>query len=436
MKQLDVSLQQSEGDSNNSPKRTAWQQNQTAPNTELLNRDSEIFLHQSLSTPCLSTLKSAKGPFIYDHSDRPIYDFHGNSVHQVGFGHPHIIAALQAQLTNLPFCTRRYTNNVAVDFAEKLISNCPDPLSKLLLCPSGTGAIGMALKLARLHTGKYKTISMWHSFHGASLDAISIGGERLFRDQMGPLLPGSLHVDPVEADGNDEKSLYQINQLFENHTDIGAVIAEPIRWSTVTIPKPSYWQEVRRLCNKHDALLIFDEIGTGLGRTGKWFAFEHFGITPDILVLGKGLGGGVMPLAAMIACEELNIGSDRALGHYTHEKNPMSCAAGLATLEVIENENLVQSAKNNGQYFLEQLSKLKEQYPIIRDVRGFGMLIGVEITEASIAEQIMYDALDAGINLKISDGNVLTLVPALTITKDQLDEAITILRKVIAPLSL
>jgi (R)-1-hydroxy-2-aminoethylphosphonate ammonia-lyase len=429
MSKLDYKLQQSEGDSNNSPLRSDWQSEHVKQESrELLNRDSDVYMHQSLSTPCLNQLIGSEGPYLIDSNERRILDFHGNSVHQVGFGHPKVIDAVHQQMQTLPFCTRRYTNETAVAFAEKLVSICPDPLNKVLLCPAGTGAIGMAMKLARLVTGHYKTISMWHSFHGASLDAISIGGERLFRDSMGPLLPGCRHVDPIGRDGSHEQSLEQITKLLENEGNIGAIIAEPIRWSTVTVPAPEYWQAVRKLCDKHGVLLVFDEIGSGLGRTGRWFAFEHFGIVPDILVLGKGLGGGIMPLAGMVVRDGLDLAGDRSLGHYTHEKNPVSCAAGLATLNVIEENSLVSLAQEKGQYLQQRLLELKQDFPQIKTVRGFGLLIGVEVENADLAESIMYACLSRGLNFKISDGDVLTLVPPLTITNEQLDDAVNIMR--------
>lgn len=428
MSKLDLTLQQSEGDSNNSPQRKQWQQHLGQQTRNLLERDADIFLHQSLSTPCLNALESAQNCTLIDNDQRPILDFHGNSVHQVGFGHPKVVEAICQQIQSLPFCTRRYTNETSVAFAEKLVSICPSPLGKVLLCPGGTGAIGMAMKLARLATGRYKTISMWHSFHGASLDAISIGGERLFRDAMGPLLPGSLHVDPIGRDASHEKTLEQIHTLLENEADIGAIIAEPIRWSTVTVPSTEFWQSVRNLCDQHGVLLVFDEIGSGLGRTGHWFAFEHFDVVPDILVIGKGLGGGVMPLAGMVVRCDLNIAADRSLGHYTHEKNPVSCAAGLATLNIIEEESLLQKALQRGQYLQQRLLELAADFSQICAVRGFGLLVGVEVQNAGLAESIMYASLRRGLNFKVSDGNVLTLVPTLTISNEQLDQAVEIIR--------
>jgi 4-aminobutyrate aminotransferase len=179
-------------------------------------------------------------------------------------------------------------------------------------------------------------------------------------------------------------------------------------------------------------LLILDEIPIGLGRTGKFFAFEHFGVVPDIVVLGKGLGGGVFPLAGIIAREGLNIAAERSLGHFTHEKNPAACAAGLATLEVIEEESLVARAASIGRQTVEDLRRRLSSHPLVRDVRGLGLLIGVEIGDKNgnsidFAEQIMYAALRHGLNFKVSKGNILTFAPPLNIAAEELEQAWVIL---------
>ena len=201
-------------------------------------------------------------------------DFHGNNVHQVGFGNPDVIAAIKRQLDELPFCTRRYTNRVAVDLAKKLVALAPGDLNRVLFCPGGAEAVGIAVKLARVATGRHKTVSMWDSFHGATLDAISIGGEAVFRRDMGPLLPGTEHVPPPDEyrcvfgchrrGGCDLICADYIEYILEKEGDIAAVIAEPIR-STPYIPTPGYWQAVREACDRHGALLIFDEIPHCLG---------------------------------------------------------------------------------------------------------------------------------------------------------------------------
>ncbi|MGQ0550088.1 MAG: aspartate aminotransferase family protein, partial [Armatimonadota bacterium] len=296
---------QSEGDVNTSSQRAAWQAEALdGPTRELLDDDARYFLHQSLSTPCLNALRGCDGIYIEDLQGRRYMDFHGNNVHQVGYANRAVIAAIKDQLDALSFSPRRYTNRPAVDLARKLAGLAPGDLNKVLFCPGGTGAVGIALKLARVVTGRHKVISMWDSFHGASLDAISVGGEELFRRGVGPLLPGVTHVPPPDEyrcawdcgrrGGCDLKCAAYIEYALEKEGDVGAVIAETVR-STSVIPLREFWPAVRRACDRHGALLILDEIPTALGRTGAMFACEHYGVTPDILVLGKGLGGGILP---------------------------------------------------------------------------------------------------------------------------------------------
>ena len=441
----DLSRLRSEGDLNLSPRRRTWQAATLDAETRaLLEEDARYFLHQSLSTPCLNAVRACDGIYIEDLQGRRYMDFHGNYVHQVGFGNPAVIAAIKAQLDDLSFSTRRYTNRAAVALAKKLAALAPGDLNKVLLCPGGTSAVGMALKLARAATGRHKTISMWDSFHGASLDAISVGGEAIFRGGIGPLLAGTEHVPPPDPyrcvwdchrrGGCDLKCAEYIEYVLDKEGDIGAVVAETVR-STPAVPHPEFWPAVRRACDRHGALLILDEIPTALGRTGAMFACEHFGVVPDMLVIGKGLGGGILPLAALIARDALDVAKDRALGHYTHEKNPILCAAALATLAYLEEHGLLRHARDLGRYALDRLKAMMDAHPLIGDVRGIGLLLGMELVAdrstraraADQAEAVMYEALSRGLSFKLTMGSIVTLAPALTITRDQMDEALGIL---------
>ena len=443
-------LHKSEGDINISARREAWQKTNINDTSQtLLDEDARYFLRQSLSTPCLNTMGRCGGIYIEDLQGRRYMDFHGNNVHQVGFGNPEVIAAIKDQLDELSFCTRRYTNRVAVALAKKLAEIAPGDLGKSLFCPGGAEAIGMALKLARLATGRHKTISMWDSFHGATLDTISIGGEAIFRQNIGPLLPGTEHVPPPDEyhcvfgcsqrGGCDLTCANYVEYILSKEGDIAAVIAEPIR-STPYIPKPEYWQKIRQACDRHGALLIFDEIPHALGRTGKMFTFENFGVIPDIVVIGKGLGGGVFPMAALIAREKLDVAADRALGHYTHEKSPVGCAAALAAINYIEKHDLVRHARELGRHGLECLEAMKDHHPLIGDVRGLGLFLGIELVKDrqtreranDEAETVMYAALTKGLSFKLTMGNIITLTPALTITKEEMDQALDIIDDCIA----
>lgn len=430
-----------EGDINLSPHRERFQQAHLGGATRrLLDDDADCFLHQAMSTPCLNALRSASGAWIEDVEGRRYLDFHGNNVHQVGFGHPKVIAAIKQQLDVLPFCPRRYTNAPAVQLAQRLAAQAPGDLRRVLFAPGGAAAIGMALKLARAATGRFKTISMWDSFHGASLDAISVGGESAFRREAGPLLPGCEHAPPPDPShcpfrcgrACNLACADYIEYMMEREGDVGAVIGETVR-NVPIIPPPDYWRRIRAACDKHGALLILDEIPIGLGRTGRFFAFEHFEVLPDIVVLGKGLGGGVFPLAGLIAREGLNIAGERSLGHFTHEKNPAACAAGLATLAVMAEDRLVGRAAELGAATGADLRARLTGHPLVRDVRGLGLLLGVEVGSRhgeaqDQAEQVMYAALRRGLNFKVSKGTVLTFAPPLNVTAAELDQAWTIVR--------
>jgi 4-aminobutyrate aminotransferase len=431
---------------------------------ELLARDSAAFLHQSVSTPCLNGIAKAEGIWIEDTAGRRYMDFHGNNVHHVGYAHPKVIAAIKSQLDALSFAPRRFANERATELAEALgdrfaaLTGTP---SKVLFTTGGSDAVEVAIKLARIATGRFKTLSFWDAFHGAGLGASSVGGESLFRSghAVGPLLPGTEHVAPfgcyrcayghtVNARGQPDISVCKltcanmVRYVLEREGDVAAVIAEPAR-AVPFIPPPGYWAAVRQACNDHGTLLIFDEIPTGLGKTGRFFAAEHDGAAPDMVVLGKALGGGVLPIAAVIARGELDVAGAFAFGHYTHEKNPVTAAAALATLDVIDSENLVDNAAQVGAWALEQLHNLKDRYPLIGDVRGRGLLIGIELvtdrvskTPASdVAEAVMYAAMSRGLSFKTTMGNVLTWTPPLITTREQMAQALRILEQCLQDLA-
>lgn len=440
--------ERSEGDVNLSPRRTSWAaQHLDEKTAAMLAEDAKYFLHQSLSTPCLNAIRASRGIYLEDVQGREIMDFHGNSVHQVGHGHARVIDAIKAQLDQLPFCPRRYTNQVAIDLARRLVELTPAGLDKVLFAPGGTSAVGMALKLARYATGRHKTVSMWDSFHGASLDAISVGGEALFRKDVGPLLPGAEHIPPPTrgkclfncSDERHSGCIEYLEYVFEMQGDVAALIAEPMRWTTVEPPPPGYWRSVRKICDRHGVLLIFDEIPSALGRTGKMFVCEHFDVVPDMLVIGKGLGGGVFPMAALIANGSLDIVGDRALGHYTHEKSSVGCAAALATLDCLQQEGLIENSRELGKRALARLQEMQSRLPIVHEVRGLGLHLGIELRRdgepaRDEAEAVLYDSLSRGLSYKIGGGCVLTLCPPMTITAEELDRALDIVEAGISAL--
>ena len=222
--------------------------------------------------------------------------------------------------------------------------------------------------------------------------------------------------------------------------DIAAFIAEPMRAVPLHCRRPASGGACASACDRHGTLLIFDEIPTGLGKTGKMFACEHDGVVPDLLVLGKALGGGILPIAAVLARPELDVGAAYAFGHYTHEKNPVTARAALTTIEIIEDEDLVENAAQVGAIALARLDDMRKRLPVIGDVRGRGCLLGIElvtdrVTRApakDLAEAVLYRALDNGLSFKTTLGNVLTLTPPLTVTEPEMLKALDTLERAIA----
>jgi len=435
----------SEGDLNTSNNRNLWTKRHISGKGEtekLLAEDATYFLHQSLSTPCLNVLERSVGATITDIEGRTYLDFHGNYIHNVGFGHPKIIEAITQQLKILSFSTRRYTNKKAIELAKSLTTKATDPLSRVLFAPGGAEAIGMALKIARMATGRHKTISMWDSFHGASLDTISIGGEAIFRNNIGPLLPGTEHVpppNPSECPFKCGKSCSSacadyVEYVLEKEGDVAAVIAETVR-SAPFIPPKKYWKKIRAACDKYGALLILDEIPHALGRTGKWFTFEHYDIVPDMVVIGKALGGGIFPLAALIAREELNdVVKNRSIGHFTHEKNPVAAAAALALIEVIETESLLEVVTAKQEYCLVKMHEIQKSCDWVYDVRAMGLLMGIELRNPKtvekakdLADKVMYQCMEMGLSFKISMGCIINLTPPMNVSFEELDTAFSII---------
>ncbi|EMP4396161.1 aspartate aminotransferase family protein [Vibrio parahaemolyticus] len=439
----------SEGDVNTTPARQAWNASMDDERTQaLLKRDSEVFLHQAMSTPCLDTLEAAEGIYIQDATGKKYMDFHGNNVHQLGYGHPHVIKRVQEQIAKLPFSPRRFTNETAIECAEKLTQICGGELNRVLFAPGGTSVVGMALKLARHITGNCKVVSLWDSFHGASLDAISVGGEACFRQGMGPLMAGVERIPPAVSyrgafpvtDGSDVHYADYLEYVIEKEGGVGAFIAEAVRNTDVQVPSNAYWKRIREICDKHNVMLIIDDIPNGMGRSGEWFTYQAYDIEPDMLCIGKGLGGGLVPIAAMVTKDKYNTAEQISMGHYTHEKSPIGCAAALATMEAIEQDGLLDKAKADSQFMREKLLEMKAKYSVIGDVRGIGMLWGIELVtdhESKAraydeAEAVLYQCLNNGVSFKVSQGNVIQLSPPLIITREQLTEALAIFEEAIA----
>lgn len=412
----------------------------------LLDRDAQVFFHQTLSTPVFNTITRAEGAYIYDGSGKKYLDLHGNGVHTVGYQNPRVIQAIQQQIAeNLTFAPRRFTNEPAVELAEKLVSIAPEGLTRVLFCPGGSEAIEMAVMLAKLYTGKWKTLSYYGTFHGAGFQAVSLGADAHFREGVGPVIPGAIHLELPDYYRNpwgwtdqqqiDDEYLRQLRTQIEFNPDIAALISEPIFYNS-TVPTRYYWEQVQALCKAHNMLLIFDEIYTAFGRTGKMFASEHF-VTPDIIVVGKGFGGGIIPFAGIIGREGLNVLEHKSIGHYTHEKNPLCAAVARAVIEEVEQNELVAHAHELGAYFKAGLLELQREFPIIGNVSGLGLNLAVDLVKdrqsktraIEEANQLMGFCMERGISFKLIQGNILNLKSALVVTKGEVDWVLEVLRE-------
>ncbi|MCB0628100.1 MAG: aminotransferase class III-fold pyridoxal phosphate-dependent enzyme [Lewinella sp.] len=385
---------------------------------------------------------------MYDLDGQKYLDLHGNGVHNIGFNNPDVVAAVKKQLDeSLAFTPRRYTNIPAVELAQKLCEQSPSGLDRVLYCPGGSEAIEMALLLAKHITGKWKTISFYDCYHGTTWQAAAVGGDPHFTLGQGPMVPGAFHVEfpnyyrnpwgldhRTEREHIDELYLRQIELILKHHPDMAAIIGTPIA-SAPHVPSAYFWQRVADLCVEYDALLIFDEIVCGLGRTGTLFACEHY-LTPDVVVMGKSLGGGVVPFAGILTHDKYNCLQDRSIGHFTHEKSPLSSAAALAVLNYMQRKQVVNRVKELGEYFRGSLLELQQQFPIIGHIDGKGFLIGIDLVNDAVtkepameaAQQILSYCLDRGLSFKLYEGNMITMRPALIIGKEEIDFIVATLR--------
>lgn len=406
----------------------------------LVHRDAAAFLHQSGSTPVQHAFTRVEGIWAEDENGHRFMDFHGNSCHNIGYNHPYLLSALSEQLHNLSFTPRGFTNEPAVALAEKLAVMWPYDMckGKVLFGLSGSDAIEIALKLAYVATGRKRTISFADSWHGAGLGAVWVGGRASEREPFPPLegccyaAPYWHTADTLSSESAADISLQSIRKLFEEVGGFASFIAEPIR-STPHIPPEWFWPEVRRLCDEHGTLLIFDEIPTGLGKTGRLFSSEHFEVTPDMTVLGKSLGGAILPISAVLAHHRLDVSAHLAIGHYTHQKNPLLCRAGLAVLEIISGENLVERAARMGEYALQQLHILVQKYPVLQKCTGVGLLMSLELSKQFVGKlaALKKKCYEKGLNIGTSEGTSLCLSPPLIIEKKEIELAISLIESAI-----
>ncbi|MEM2109962.1 MAG: aspartate aminotransferase family protein [Candidatus Odinarchaeota archaeon] len=347
----------------------------------------------------------------------------GHGVCVLGHSHPKIIEAISNQISKIITVPGVLYSDIRAEAAEKLVKIAPKGLTKIFFSNSGAEATETAIKLARKHTGKKEIITMIKGFHGRTLGALSATWKNEYREPFEPLLPGFKFVDYGDAE-KVEKAVTE---------DTAAVIVEPIQGeSGVIIPPPTYLKELRELCNKKGILLIFDEVQTGFGRTGKDFACQHWNVNPDILALAKGIGGGV-PVGATLASDEI-WGSMKPGDHgSTFGGNPLACAAVSAAVDILRNERLSEKAAQTGAYALQQLHKHLDQNRLIREIRGLGLMIAVELKTK--AKPYVVKAVKERLLVLTSGNTILRLLPPLVITREQIDQVAERLSRVIQPLA-
>ena len=370
-----------------------------------------------------------EGCRLWDADGKEYLDFLGGvAVNNLGHCHPKVVAALQKQAAELIHCSNYYQIPQQIELAELLCNN--SFADKAFFCNSGAEANEAAIKLARKYSRdtygpeRYEIITAADSFHGRTMATVSATGQEKVQRFFDPLLHGFKHVpfDDVDA----------LEGAVTPATC--AVMLEPIQGEGgVNVPSPGYFQEVRRICDKHDLILIFDEVQVGMGRTGKMFAYEHFDIAPDIMTLAKALAGGA-PIGTMLATDRYAAAFVPGTHGSTFGGNPLVTAAALAAIRVIVEDGILNRTEEIGDYLLGELELLKERFPFVKDVRGIGLMIGMELSVP--AGDIVKRGLERGLLLNVVQDTVLRFVPPLIVTKQEIDTMIGILDGIFAEIEL
>lgn len=368
----------------------------------------QTYTHQPIA------IKSAKGAMVVDVDGKEYIDcVAGIAVNNVGHCHPYVVDAIKRQAETLIHVSNLYyTQNQAL-LAEELVNITG--MDRVFFCNSGAEAVEGALKLARKMSGKKQFIATEHAFHGRTRGALSVTHKEKYRKPFEPLAPAMF------VPYNDPEA---IRSAITD--DTAGVILEPIQGEGgVIIPQEEYLNEVREICDDKDVLLILDEVQTGFGRTGKWFAREHSGILPDIMTVAKAMGGG-FPMGGLLAREDIARNFVRGDHASTFGGSALACAAALANIEVIKNEELVQRSFDMGNYLIEKLRELNKDY--VLEIRGKGLMVGMELSIK--CEDIVAAARENGVLLNCTSESVLRFVPPLTITKQQIDTVISVLDEI------
>lgn len=370
-------------------------------------------------------MELGQGCRVWDNEGNEYVDaFAGIAVNSLGYNHPVLVKAISEQAAKLMHCSNLYYTEIQAK-ALRVVAEATG-MDRIFFANCGAEGNEGAMKLARKYgvskaPTKYKIISADESFHGRTFDTLAATGHDYYHVGYGPLSPGHVlvpygDIKALEAQMDD---------------DVCAVLLEPIQGEGgVHVPSAEYLQQVRALCDKHDALLIFDEVQTGVARTGKWFAYMHSGVKPDILTFAKGIGGG-FPVAGFAVPERLAHVFKPGDHGGTFGGNPLACAAVYATLTTIKSEGLVDKVAEKGEYFKNELRKLQEKYPDkVTDVRGCGLMLGMEV--AGEGKPIVESCLENNVIVNCTAGNVIRIVPPLIISKEEIDIVVAALDKALA----
>jgi acetylornithine/LysW-gamma-L-lysine aminotransferase len=364
-------------------------------------------------------LVRGEGAVVFDDQGRRYIDCVGGiAVANVGHANPRVAAAIAQQATRLISCPELFHNDVRAAYLERLVAALPAGMNRVFLCNSGTEAIEAAIKFARFSTGRTQILAAMRGFHGRTLGALSATWERQYRAPFEPLVPDYEHVRY-----NDPAAL---EAAITDRT--AALILEVVQGEGGVRPaSPEYLQMAARLCQERGAMLIVDEIQTGFGRTGRMWACEHAGITPDLLCLAKGIAGGVPMGATCLGPRVQSI--PPGLHGSTFGGNPLACAAAIAVLDELEERHLPEQAARLGAHLLEQLQALAATSPVIREVRGLGLIIGIELRER--AQPYLKALAERGVLALTAGNNVIRLVPPLVIEDEQLEQVAVALAEVL-----
>ena len=362
-----------------------------------------------------------KGSVVWDADGKEYIDFMtGIGVALVGHSNNAVVRAIGDQASKLITCHGTFYNDARADFLERLVRIAPKGLGKALLANSGTESVEAAIKLARRHTARKKIVSMKGAFHGKTYGSLSATWNKKYRDPFGPLLEGFEF-----AEYGDPASL---SQLVDD--DTAAVLAEPIQGeSGIIVPPPDYFKQVREICDQKGALLILDEIQSGLGRTGKMWASEHWGVVPDIMTVSKGLGGG-LPIGAAVASDEVAASLKGGEHTSTFAGNPLSCAAGSATIDFITQNDLPRRAQEKGERMKAALSRISSEHRLVKEVRGLGLMLAMQ-TRVDILAQLL-SAQSKGVIFAYSGRDTFRFLPALVIEEAQISMGVEVLGEVVA----